>query len=416
MFNRQSNVSYQQPLEQKIIEFLMPLLNKYVPVLNINEMSTSYLYLRKMGVENTNPEMQKILTNALHEIEDSGEIVGLAPLSRLVVGINTGRDFFTPMLCVKFLRHLKHHVKNCATEDEARMIASCMFNLQVLISNELIELYKQKVTNLLASGEISAAKPKTVIKILNLLNMGVWSHRHIALIRNLLVSLQPVIKQLDANDLKSICRIYQYHMEPASLHQLLSEAMEVLLSNQMTPETLACFVPFSQPQRRETLINAYKALISSPDSWQGYYASGHLFTILRSLKISDVKICNMYWNRVIAELDTAPEEVLQLRFLKHCHRYMNFNNNLGGTYRHNELEKKLSQLCMSAIEHDIAGRIPQKFARLASFVFAYGHTPYSWKKYPNILLSKIINMGEQFTPTDCFYISRGLQISLEMRY
>ncbi|TMW43308.1 hypothetical protein DOY81_011617 [Sarcophaga bullata] len=132
----------------------------------------------------------------------------------------------------------------------------------------------------------------------------------------------------------------------------------------MTPETLACFVPFSQPQRRETLINAYKALISSPDSWQSHNATGHLFTILRSLKISDVKICNMYWNRVIAELDVTPEEVLQLRFLKHCHRYMNFNNNLGGTYRPMHWKRNLVSCCMSAIEHDIAGRIPQKFARL----------------------------------------------------
>ncbi|TMW43306.1 hypothetical protein DOY81_011615 [Sarcophaga bullata] len=152
MFNRQSNLSFQQPLEQKIIEFLMPILNKYVPILNINEMSTSYLYLRKMGVENTNPEMQKILTNALHEIEHSGEVVCLAALSRLVVGINTGRDFFTPMLCANFLRHLKHHVENCASEDEARMISICMFNLQVLISNDLIELYKQESDGFISFG------------------------------------------------------------------------------------------------------------------------------------------------------------------------------------------------------------------------------------------------------------------------
>lgn len=416
MFNRQSNLSFQQPLEQEIIDFLLPLLNKYVPNLIINEMSTCYLYLRKMGVENAKPEMQNILTNALHEIENSEEIVCLPALSRLVVGVNTGRDFFTPMVCAHFMRHLKHHVENCVKENEARMIAICLFNLQILISNDIMELFKQKITNLLSSGEISCSQPKTVIKILNLLNMGVWSYQHVSLIRNLILSLQPVIKQLDANDLKNICRIYQYHMEPALIHQPLAEALETLLSKQMTPETLACFVPFSQPQRRETLINAYKALISSPESWQSHNATGYLFTILRSLKVSDAKICNTYWNNVVEELNNTPEEVLQLKFLRHCHHYMNFNNNLGGTYRHNELEKKLSQLCMTAIDHDIAGRIPQKFARLASFVFAYGHTPYSWKKYPNILLSKIINMSEQFTPTDWFFISRGLQISVEMRY
>ncbi|XP_065357681.1 FAST kinase domain-containing protein 1, mitochondrial [Calliphora vicina] len=416
MSNRQNNYANPQPIEQNFMEYLLPLLNENVPKLNTNEMTTCYLYLRKMGVENSEPVMQQLLMNALNEVESAEEIIGLPALSRLVVGITTGRDFFTPMLCVNFMRHLQHHIAMCKSEEEARMIAICMFKLQILINDEMVELYKSKVSDLIAAGKISSATPKTVIKILNLLNMAVWSHKHVALIRNLLLTMETCIKQLDGNDLKNVCRIYQYHMEPAALNEPLAEAIEELLSHQMTAENLACFVPFAQPQRRESLINAFKAIISSPESWQSHNSTGNLFSTLRGLKISDNKICNAYWNGVVAELETTSEDETHLRFLRHCHRYMNFNNNLGGTYRHMVLEKKLSQLCMRFIEHDLAGRIPQKFARLASFVLAYGHTPYSWKKYPNILLSKIISMGDQFTPTDCFLISRGLQISLEMRY
>ncbi|KAM7353804.1 FAST kinase domain-containing protein 1, mitochondrial [Cochliomyia hominivorax] len=420
IFNKQNNAHLQQTQaqlnEQHFLEYVLPLLKENVPNLNINEMSTSYLYLRKMGVENTDPTMQQLLINALNEIDVSKDVIEMPALSRLVLAINTGRDFFTPMLCANFMRHLQQHIEGCQSEDDIRMITTCFYNLQILIDKEMMELYKKKVTELIAMGHISSVTPKTVIKILNLLNLSVWSNQHVPLIRDLLLTLKDNIKQLDANDLKNVCRIYQYHMEPASLQEPLAEAMEELLGNQMSPETLACFVPFAQPHRRETLINAFKALISTSESWHSYNSMGHLFTTLRGLKISDVKICNAYWNGILAELETIPEEETHLRCLRHCHRYMNFNNNLGGTYRHMELEKKLSQLCMRAIEHDLAGRIPQKFARLASFVLAYGHTPYSWKKYPNILLSKIINMGEQFTPLDCFLISRGLQISLEMRY
>lgn len=229
------------------------------------------------------------------------------------------------------------------------------------------------------------------------------------------MSLKPVLKQIDVNELKKVCRIYHYHMEPASIHASLSEAVERLLSTNMSPETLTCFVPFAQPHKREALINAYKALVSSSNSWQQTNATAHLFSTLRGLKISDPKICDAYWNGVLNELDAMPKEDMNTRFLKHCHRYMNFNNNLGGTYRHAALEKRLSQLCMSAIEHDIAGRLPKLFARLASFVLAYGHTPFSGEKYPNILLSKIINMSRQFTPIDCVLLSRGQQISLEIR-
>jgi len=95
---------------------------------------------------------------------------------------------------------------------------------------------------------------------------------------------------------------------------------------------------------------------------------------------------------------------------------MNFNNNLGGTYRHLELERKLSRMCMNAIEHDIAGRLPAKFARLASFVLAYGQTPLAWKKFPNFLLSKMLAMAPQLGIQDCFLLSRGMQIASELRF
>ncbi|XP_073823104.1 FAST kinase domain-containing protein 1, mitochondrial isoform X2 [Musca autumnalis] len=412
MFKRQNDVGNLKPMLDKI----MPLLKQYVDELNVNEMGTCYLYLRKMGEENSHPLLQELLTRSLDIVEKS-ELVDLPALSRLVVGINAGRNFFTPMLCANFMKHLHQHVQNCSSDDEARMIAIVMLNLQPLINEELMATFKQRVRELISNGEISASKPKTIMKILIMLNMAVWSNNHVQLIRDLLLTIKPVVRQLDVNDLKIISRIYQYHMEPACLQQPLSEALEELLATHMSPETLACYVPFSQPNKRDTLANAFKALLSSADSWKQPNATGFLFSTLRALKISDTKICNTYWNGVLNKLNSVAEtDAHQVNFLKHCHRYMNFNNNLGGTYRHMALEKKLSQMCMRAIEHDVAGRIPQTFARLASFVLAYGHTPYSWKKYPNVILSKIINMSDQFTVTDCFLISRGLRISLEMRY
>ncbi|XP_075151344.1 FAST kinase domain-containing protein 1, mitochondrial isoform X2 [Haematobia irritans] len=409
-FGRQNERDYNKKLTDKFLY----LLGDHIENLNMNELCTCYLYLRKMDVDNYQTVMKDLLMNALSVVENSNEVVSLSALSRLVVAINTGRNFFTPMLCANFMRHLHHHILDCNDEDKARMIAICMMNLQPLISTEFMSLFKTKVQNLLNNGQFS--KPKTIIKILNMLNMAIWSNNHVPLIKDLLLTLKPLIKQMDANELKTISRIYQYHLEPACMHEPLSESLEELLATHMSPETLACYVPFSQPNKRNTLTNAFKALLSSADSWVQPNATGYLFSTLRGLKISDSKMCNAYWNGVLREIDNASDNENHTSFLKHCHRYMNFNNNLGGTYRHIPLEKRLSQLCMRAIEHDIAGRIPQKFARLASFVFAYGHTPYSWKKYPNILLSKIITMTDQFTPMDCFLISRGLRISLEMRY
>uniref|UniRef100_A0A1A9UNI6 RAP domain-containing protein n=1 Tax=Glossina austeni TaxID=7395 RepID=A0A1A9UNI6_GLOAU len=404
-------------MKENLLKYLLTCLEPYILDLNINETSCAFLYLRKMQVPKTHPVMCSLLTKALDSVNDPLEFVDLAAISQLAVAINTGRDFFTPILCANFISRIYKYIKTCRTREDARLLAICVLNLQPLIDYEILNAFKERISILLQNGVISANCPKVIIKLLNMLNIGVWSHKNAALIRDLLAALKPCVKQLEHNVLKNVCRIYLYHMEPATLHEPLAEALEDLLNRDISPETLAYFVPFSDPVRRNALINTFKTFINSSEVWEQSNSSAHLFSALRALKISDVAICDKYWNGVLKELNYASEaDIGQLRFLRHCHRYMNFNNNLGGTYRHLGVEQRLSQMAITAIEYDIFGRMPQIFARLASFVFAYGHTPHCLKKYPNILLSKVINMAEQFTPGDCFLISRGLYISLELRY
>uniref|UniRef100_A0A1A9ZWA2 RAP domain-containing protein n=1 Tax=Glossina pallidipes TaxID=7398 RepID=A0A1A9ZWA2_GLOPL len=404
-------------MKENLLKYLLTCLEPYILDLNINEASCTFLYLRKMQVPKTHPVMCSLLTKALDSVNDPTEFVDLAAISQLAVAINTGRDFFTPILCANFINRVHKYIKTCQTREDARLLAICVLNLQPLIDDEILNAFKERISILLQNGVISSNCPKVIIKLLNMLNIGVWSHKNAAAIRDLLAALKPCIKQLEGNVLKNVCRIYLYHMEPATLHEPLAEALEDLLNRNISPETLAYFVPFSEPVRRNALINTFKTFINSSEVWEQSNSSAHLFSALRALKISDVAICDKYWNGVLKELNYASQaDIGQLRFLRHCHRYMHFNNNLGGTYRHLGVEQRLSQMAITAIEYDIFGRIPQIFARLASFVFAYGHTPHCLKKYPNILLSKVINMAEQFTPGDCFLISRGLYISLELRY
>uniref|UniRef100_A0A1A9W857 RAP domain-containing protein n=1 Tax=Glossina brevipalpis TaxID=37001 RepID=A0A1A9W857_9MUSC len=415
--NNCRSVSATEVMKENLCNFLLTRLELYITEIDVNEASCSFLYLRKMEVSKTHPVMCALLTKALDLVNDPRKHVDLTALSRLLVGINNGRDFFAPVICANFINYIYKYIKTCRTEEDARLLAICILNLQPLIDYEILNAFKERISTLLQIGVISAHCPKVIIKLLNMLNIGVWSHQNVPLIRDLLAALKPCVQQLEANALKNVCRIYQYHMEPAMLHAPLALAIENLLSNQTSPETLAYFVPFCEPMRRDALVNTFKSLVNSTESWEQPNASAHLFSALRALKISDIAICDTYWNRILQELICASEEeISQLRFLRHCHRYMHFNNNLGGTYRHIGIEQQLSQMAIRAIEYDVSGRIPHIFARLASFVFAYDHTPYNWKKYPNILLSKIINMAEQFTPADCFLISRGIYISLELRY
>ncbi|XP_043644676.1 FAST kinase domain-containing protein 1, mitochondrial [Drosophila teissieri] len=405
-------------ITERVLLRVLPILSPYVNQLEINDLSRCYLYLRKMHIPNSEAVVEAVLTRALQLIdpEVKDEAVPLTSLSRLSVGINLERDFFTPLVCRNFVPHVEHHINTCHNEEQVRLLSTCLFQLHFLIDDELLTRFKLRLTEMMQSGALSHKTPKALLKVIHMLNNPVWSQNHTQLIREVMLALRPCIHQIESADLKSMCRAFLHHQEPAALMEPLQKALEKLLQDESSADALSCAAPFATPLQRDKYVHHFRELLYSEEAWLLPGASGHFFSVLRALKVSDIGLCNTYWSGVIRELESSPEEQSHLRFLRHCQRYMNFNNNLGGTYRHLELERKLSRMCMTAMEQDIAGRLPAKFARLASFVLAYGQTPLAWKKFPNFLLSKMLAMAPQLGIQDCFLLSRGMQIASELRF
>ena len=94
---------------------------------------------------------------------------------------------------------------------------------------------------------------------------------------------------------------------------------------------------------------------------------------------------------------------------------MHFNNNLGGTYRHYELEKRMINWLWNEVENGVAGIIPSKFARVVSFILAYGNIGQrraaASESTLTKLVEKLVNMAPQLSRMDCLYISKGFKIA-----
>lgn len=197
-------------------------------------------------------------------------------------------------------------------------------------------------------------------------------------------------------------------MEPAELLPAISERSQELLAGELTAEILACSVLYSLPENRLKMSKMAEKIIYS-DVGINQTEFPALFKVLRLLKISNMKLCDMFWTKVVEEIVNNPEERKIYRLIRHCHRYMHFNNNLGGTYRHYRFEKVLLSLIQNELATGISQFIPTKFAKLTSFVFAYS------TDIPDSVIQKIESMSEQFTIHDCRQLSRGLQIAYELK-
>lgn len=145
-----------------------------------------------------------------------------------------------------------------------------------------------------------------------------------------------------------------------------------------------------------------------------YLIKPNVSQILRILKISNTSICNEYWSKVKREIIYNPQQ--NNYFLgMYCHRYMHFNNNLNGTYRHIPFEKAMVKLIVNDLDKGVTSLLPSKFAKAASFILSYGHTPHDKYMFPEFIVKKMEDMQEQFTILDCLQMTRGIQIALQMR-
>lgn len=126
-------------------------------------------------------------------------------------------------------------------------------------------------------------------------------------------------------------------------------------------------------------------------------------------------MCNDYWSKVTREIISQPSQQENYMLAKHCHRYMHFNNNLNGTYRHIPFEKAVVKLLIDDLDKGITSLLPSRFTKTASFILAYGHTPRDKYIFPEFIVGKIEAMQEQFTIFDSLQLTRGIQIALQMR-
>lgn len=85
---------------------------------------------------------------------------------------------------------------------------------------------------------------------------------------------------------------------------------------------------------------------------------------------------------------------------------MNFNNNLGGTYRHIEFEKIVYEYCIEEMKTGSA-YVPKEFSKFASFVVAYSDR---YDTIPPFVIEKLIMMQDQLNIIDCKLLARGLEI------
>lgn len=394
------------------IESIVVRFDQILDQMTIEEISVCFHYLSKLGINVKQPIMERMSDKIIEEIKKQNNF-SLTYLSHFTVGLNTDKGLYSSILAVATIPQISKQLNECSNVNDLYLLTICLTNISNIISLNLLDDFKSKVEEFLDKELLNETSSKCLLKVTNFLNYPHWSFRNTALIRRILIELQDNIKFFETRNLVTINRAFQSQLESASLVPLLVKRAQELLTESPNVELLSLAVLHITPDRRLKIAEMLRKFLSTYQisSAQSGETLQTVFKILRLLKISDINLCDDYWTKVLNEIYSTKESNLNYRLSKHIQKYMFFNNNLGGTYRHIEFETSMIEMLMLELK---SPQFPKDFAKFASFIIAYGDGSGEMR-LPQFIVNKIENLHEQFTVKDCLQLSRGVQILTEVR-
>lgn len=405
-------------------EMLLQLVDRWTGDMSADALTATLLCLNKMGMSVYHPVMQELISRCESAVECYGPRFPLSALSRFTVAVHSGRGLWPIFIAKTTLPRILAGIESCDSVVDFRHLSICLISICQLVNCTVLNAYKSKIDDLVGSGIITGKDSKAIAQAVRFLNFPQWAHQNDPTIRKLLLVLKGNICGVSPKDLLTIHKVFQNVMEPADIVDEMREAAGKFLSQvenervssspsalKCVTHLLACLVSLSSPTQKLALEKLIQRHVEESISASSLPA---LFRILQQLKTSNIKLCDAFWSRTLDCMQNIPAEREYYKLLQVSHRYMYFNNNLGGRYRHYELERQMIRWLWHGVENGIIGMLPSKFAQVTSFILAYGNIGEGRSIISDSALTqmvcKVLDMKLQFSKMDCMYISRGLQI------
>lgn len=395
------------------LEPLMSRISQVLDELTIQEVAFSYHYLNKLKYSIKHPTMETMTNILLREIEKEEDF---SPnlLHHFTAAMKSEPGLYASYLEVAALPQITRQLENCTNADDFNNLTQCLVNISNIVPLGLLDAYKRKTTEFLDEDILNETSPQLILKVLNFLNFPHWSFRNGNLLRRLMLELEENIKTFETRHLIVFNRAFSSQLESARLIPALVKRAQELLKESMDVSLLPMAMLNVTPKQRiqttdlvRDFLQTYQ--ISSEQSGETLQT---VFKILRLLKISDVNLCDTFWTKTLNKLYLTKETDIAYVLTKQIQKYMYFNNNLGGSYRHIEFERSMIESLLKELKITL---IPREFASFSSFVIAYGDV-VGHRAIPRFIVDKIESLHEQFSIKDCVQISRGVQVMMESNF
>lgn len=372
------------------------------------EISVCLLHLRLLSVDMRSKVPQEMIEKLYDNMREKGADMNSMALVLFTETLMLERSLYSRLLMIDAIPVIYDKLETCDNAIDCYLMACTLNNVHSVLSTEALKKVKEYIEDFIKRGLINEHHPKVIFKFLNLLNFPYWSSLNYEQIQKLLMVLEKSIPKMNQKELFQMNRVLFTQNEPGKLVPLVRDRAHELLKETKDVDLLQIVCSYCTPEERIKYVEMLRDKVLTYQTTIGPSSDSLavFFKILRLLKISDTELCDCFWTKIVNKIFSLRASEMKYRIPKYFYRYMNFNNNLGGTYRHIEFEKIVSEYCIEELKTSSCF-IPRDYVKFASFVIAYGD---QYELVPNFIIEKLIEQQEQLDMNDSRQLSRGLEI------
>lgn len=397
-------------LDPKLKNEIFKKIETFMDSMSIDEIVSCFMCLHQIEDSDLRGEtMNKLMGKVFDELKKD-EDFNPVNLARFTFPFSHQKELYLVIIAIDIIPHIIKQLEKCSNVDDLNYITIAMNNLHHLITYDNLNKFKMKVREFLDEELLNITTLSCILRIVNFLNYPHWSTRNFELVRDLCLEIEEKIPTFNTRHLMTLNKTFQIHMESSRMLRPLVKRSQELMEDEPSVELLSMAVLCVNPDQRMSIANMIEKIITNYriSSTSSNETLQMVFKILRLLKMDDLNLCDSFWFKALNEIYNTKVQHIHYKLAQYIQKYMFFNNNLGGTYRHIEFETCMVEMLKTEMKQRIS---PKEFAMFASFIIAYGDD----RVIPKFIVDNIENYHEQFSSRDCWHLSRGIQILQEIR-
>ncbi|KAH1026677.1 FAST kinase domain-containing protein 1, mitochondrial isoform X1 [Dendroctonus ponderosae] len=395
-------IFFKKLLEHKELYMVFDAIKNNLASFEPQFLSYTVMHLNKLGLSVENGLIQAIALQLKDHLLRDFSLSIASRLFRVIFLENSIRPFY---IAQDLIPHVLRHIELVNSTKDLEDLNMCLLKLNAILTTDVLQRYEAKVRELIEARVLTGDDYRLILKMLSVFNLAMWRNKHSSIISKCILLMKGSIDKLNLHEMYHLYDVFFKNQEPGDVLNTIQRAAARLLqeideaeedhSNKL--KLFSSVIYFSSPMNKAQFRRDIAKYMNETEDFNNLITLRKIFSFL---KVSDPKLCDLYWNKACQVMKKEKDFA---KIMEIVNNYVYFCGDIPG-FRHYAFEHHVSTVIEKAFKAGTLTLFPNNFFSAFAFILL---SSYNEKLFNSLLLA-FNEMHTQMAPMHVFKLSNGL--------